>query len=100
MKEELSNIISKIQEISDMMYQQKQSEAFQHFSVLLSDLTTITEQFFTLKSQGLLEDFDEQKYLKILTDAMNALETRDDVMLADVLNYDLTEQLTMIKTQL
>jgi hypothetical protein len=100
MKEEISKIIMKIHEISDMMYQQKQSEAFQLFSMLLNELTVATEQLFKLKSEGILQSFDENEYLRILTEAMNALETRDDVLLADILNYDLTEQFEKIKTQL
>jgi hypothetical protein len=83
-----------------MLYQQKYTEAFQQFAVLLNELTTITEQIFVLKGQGIIENFDEQKYLAILTEAMSALETRDDVLLADILNYELTEQLEELNTQL
>ncbi len=99
MKEKIKVIISEINGVTDMLYQQRQSEAFQKFSTFLSELTTISEQFFSLKNQGSLE-FDEKNYLRILTEAMNALETRDDVLLADILNYDLIELLEEINTQL
>lgn len=100
MKENIQAMVLKIHKITDLMYQQKQGEAFQEFGVCLNELTLITEQFFTLKMQGILSTFDEQKYLQILKEAMNALEIRDDVLLADILNYDLTEQLEEIITQL
>lgn len=100
MKEKIRAIITEIQEISDRMYQQKQAEAFQQFGIVLNELTMITEQLFVLKSQGSLVTFDEQKYLHILTEAMKSLEARDDVLLADILTYDLIEQLEEINTQL
>lgn len=100
MKETLKKLTIDIQKISDMIYQQKLVEAFQQFSILLNELTIITDQIFVLHNRGELEGFDENLYLKTLTEAMGALESRDDVLLADILNYDLLQQIEKIIKQL
>lgn len=100
LKETLKKITNEIHKISDLIYQQKLLEAFQQFSILLNELTIITDQVFALHNRGELEGFDENLYLKTLTEAMSALESRDDVLLADVLNYDLLEQIEKIIKQL
>lgn len=100
MKNRITVILEEIERISNLIYQQKQADAIQFFAILLNELTIITEQLFSMKNQGILNNFNEQNYLKNLTEAMNALESGDVVLLADILKYDLTEQFEETMKQL
>lgn len=99
MKENIDFILAKIQKISNLLYQQKRSESFVEFTELLNELSMVSEQLFILKRQGEIT-FNELDYVNTLTEAMNALESKDDVLVADILNYELTNQLEEINLQL
>lgn len=93
-------LMKQIQANADMFYQQNNREAFELFGKLINDISTISVQIFELKNADLAIEFDEKRYLSILTDAMNALEARDEVLLADIINYDLLEILGTVEKQL
>ena len=99
-KEALRILKKQIQANADMFYQQNNKEAFELFGKLLNEISTLSVQIFELKNSNPAVEFDENKYLSILTDAMNALESRDEVLLADIINYDLLEILETVEKQL
>ncbi|MDD5934737.1 MAG: hypothetical protein PUC65_04095 [Clostridiales bacterium] len=99
-KETLNSMIEKIQRNADMFYQQNKQEAFDLFGNLINDISELSAQIFAWKNTNPASDFDETKYLSVLTEAMNALEAKDEVLLADILNYDLTEIYETIQKQL
>lgn len=99
-KGSIESLIMGIKEVSDLIYQQNSKQGYQKFEVILDKISNVSEQLFSLFSKGELNDFDVEKYVSVLTEAMNAMETRDDVLLADILNYDLSDQLEEIITHL
>ncbi len=99
-KETLCTLMKQIQANADMFYQQNNQEAFELFGKLINEISTLSVHIFELKQSNPTIEFDENKYLSILTDAMNALEARDEVLLADIINYDLIEILGTVEKQL
>lgn len=99
-KKDIRSLTERIQVIADTFYQRNQVEAFQKFATSISELSELANLLFQRRQEDRSFQFDEQQFLRILTEAMNALEVRDDVLLADILNYDLNEILKDIEKQL
>lgn len=84
-----------IQEVADLLYQQQMTEGMQKLNDLLIEITELSGLLIE-KTREETKDFDEQKFLTTLTEAMEALKESDYVLLADILQYDLLEQLSEI----
>lgn len=97
LKQNIDEIILLISETTDFFYQQKDKEGYDKLNITLGKLMD-----FTIQLQNHLEDldFDNDKFNSDLMEVMNSLETKDTVMLSDILVYEITEQLQGIKEQL
>ena len=73
----MSDLVIKIEEIVDLFYQQKEHEGYEKLGNLLGELILISRPLFSEK----------------LLMAMTALENRDVVLLADILNYEIKPML-------
>lgn len=77
-------VIVQIDEITEMLYQQKTTEAYEMLGEFIALLMN------ELKMGKLkIEKIDE--FNKVLLNAINAMENKDEVLLADVLTYELKE---------
>lgn len=81
--------INMINKTTDLFYQEKISEGYNALNVTLSMINTIA---------GLLYEQQEEEYRDyfsklnvILKEAMDALEMKDLIMLADIFQYELKE---------
>lgn len=90
-KNKLSDMLSDIQEKVELFYQQKTGEALQQFDGVLGNMLSLIDGIFAYKQEH--EDFelDEKKIQALLTEAMQALEERDMILLADIIQYDFIE---------
>lgn len=96
----VESLIVQINEISDKFYQQSDKKRFHQFQDILSGLLTLTDCLEQLKQSTGKVYIEQDHYIEILTNAMNALEGQDETLLADILQYDLLEILMELKGNL
>lgn len=79
---DLSALEENIQDITDELYQQKVKEGLETIPLVLKQLSTIAMQLDEKKKTALLS---------ILKNAMDALEEKEYVLLADILYFDVRD---------
>lgn len=100
LKKMFMEICEEIKETTELFYQQKEHAGYQKLDkTLLSVSNGIECLFATLKEENPPE-FDQNEILNILNNAMNAMQVKDTVLLADILQYDLLEQFESIIKQI
>jgi hypothetical protein len=88
--EEVKNTICEIGEVADLFYMQKNNDAYNKLSGTLIQISDILYKLSTDVDMGM--KIDVNKLNQILYEAMNAIENKDSVLLADILQYELVEQ--------
>ncbi|MBR1742510.1 MAG: hypothetical protein IJ733_11730 [Lachnospiraceae bacterium] len=90
-KELITTGIGELEENVTLFYQQKTGEALRKFSSVLDRVLEIVDTLFFYKKEH--EDFvlDEIRVKDTLTEAMNALDDGDMILLADIIQYDFIE---------
>lgn len=79
---DLSALEENIQDITDALYQQRVKEGLETIPLVLKQLSTIAMQ---------LDEEKETALLSILKNAMDALEEKEYVLLADILYFDVRD---------
>lgn len=92
---EINQIQQEITEVTNYLYQQKPSEAYKKLDGLLGNIMTVIDKLYSYKATGIIS-FDENTFVNALTSAMNAIEEKDGVMLADILTFEISAQLNEI----
>lgn len=100
LKKSLELLSESIQKTTELFYTQKESEGYQAFGLILGSMVTVLDRLFATQAETGKPEFDQQEIARLLNEAMNALEARDGVLLADILQYDFLEQLEQITNQL
>ena len=90
-KETLEREVNEIQEQLNLFYQQKTEVALNVFSDILDKVKNVVDQLFAYKEDQKLFSLDEEKIVRFLTEAMSAIEEKDYILMADILQYDLVE---------
>ena len=96
-KEQIKNTINEVQEVVDLFYQQNDKDAFDKFLIVLEDMTKADRKTKAIDNLAIYKNtnpgfvMDDKKIFSILSNAMEALESDDKVLLADILQYDFIE---------
>lgn len=90
-KKMVLEIIGKIEQNMELFYQQKNMEALDEFQQVLVMMMNMVDAVFAYRDTHEEFEVDEEKIKDTLTEAMSALESKDYVMLADVIQYDFVE---------
>jgi hypothetical protein len=90
-KEKLDEVIISIEKATDLFYQNKVNEGYKQFENTLLVLTDTINDIFQYKIQGNEIGIEESRLINVLTEAMNAMEAKDALLLSDILNYELKE---------
>ncbi len=90
-KEIVEKSVKEIEEVVGLFYQQKLQEALAKFEGAIGNIMTAIDTLFTYKAENEGFSIDENRITNTLKDAMKALEDRDMVLLADILQYDYLE---------
>lgn len=91
LKEIIINIIDAIEVTTNLFYQQKNQEGFAELEGIIYLLNNMTNKVSEFELEGNRVNIDIVKVNQVLTDAMNALENLDTILLSDILNYELKE---------
>lgn len=100
MKELLLKTIEEIERVTDYFYKQHNQTGYSELDQVITDISLTIDKIFKYRSEKQTINFDEQKLIDTLTEAMNAMEGKDTILLADILQYDLLEQFQDIINQL
>ena len=92
-KEQLNLVIQKISDVSELLYQQKIMDAMEQLNDLLGEISVVLDGLcrYGVKHEGF--EFDQNRVMGSLQEAIQMMETKDYVMLADIFQYDLVEYL-------
>lgn len=94
---DIENLLISIEQVSDLFYKQMNTEAYVKFAQVLNDIETVINEIKMLKREDSTINFDDIKVNNTLIEAMNALENQDNILLADILNYDLKQHFESIR---
>lgn len=100
LKEAITMLADGIARTTELFYTQKEAEGYMSFGELLAPLSGIMDQLFLLQSTTGKPEFEQQELLRIFSEAMQAMEARDAILLADILQYDFLDKLEEISAQL
>ena len=90
-KEVIVKTIDDIKETVDLFYQQKDKKALKKFETVIGGMMSSIDSLAAYRNENSDFTFDEAKIMGTLTEAMNALQDGDLVLLADILQYDFLE---------
>jgi len=97
--DKLDDVIQTIDLNTDLFYQNKINEGYSCLDKTLGKISEAIEEIIKYQaSSG--QDIQGDKIIKILTEALKALEKKDSLLLADILQYDLKELLVEIRNEL
>lgn len=92
-KQTVLNAIQAIRENTELFYQQKTQEAYIKMQDTINFILQAVEALnqYAAGHEGFA--VDSQRLVTSLTEAMNAMEEKDEILLADILEYDFVEYL-------
>lgn len=90
-KELIKKILEEVKESIALFYQQKTEEALQQFGVVLGKVMTMVDTLFQYREKYDEFPIDEEKVKNSLTEALAALEEKDMILFADIMQYDFVE---------
>ncbi len=93
-KQLIEETVEQIKKVTELLYQQKNDEAFKIFQETLTLFTQVADHMFQL--QWVTED-DKLAYMNKLREAMEAMEAQDSILLSDILQYEIMEFLEELK---
>ena len=103
MSEEKQKVVSttyEILEVIDLFYEQHDKEAFEKFNLAIGNIMSMVDILHDYKNTNMDFEFDEIKVCNILKEAMDALQSDDKVLLADILQYDFVEYMNDLAEQM
>lgn len=100
LKQAVARFSEALQKTTELFYTQKEAEGYQAFGSLLVPLSNLLDALFALRASSGKPEFDEKEIARLLTEAVKAVEEKDGVLLADILQYDFLDQLEQIGAQL
>lgn len=100
LKQEIQLLSDAIQKTTELFYTQREAEAYQAFGIILTPMANLWNSLFILQRAEGKPEFDEQEIVRLLSEAVKAMEERDGILLADILQYDFLDQMDQIAKQL
>lgn len=100
MKKLLLKTIEEIERVTDYFYKQQNQTGYSELDQVITDISLTIDTIFKYRLEKQTINFDEQKLIATLTEAMKAIEGKDSILLADIFQYDLLEQFHDIINQL
>lgn len=99
-RKNIENTINKLQEAIELFYQQNDGKAFSKFEISIANIDVLIENIGKYEIENDISIMDKDRIVNILTEAMEALEIKDNVLMADILQYDFIEYLNEILEKL
>ena len=100
LKQAVQKLSEAIGKTTELFYTQKEADGYRACGLLLEPMSGLLDSLFSVRAVQGKPEFDEKELVQLLTDAVNAMEARDSVLLADILQYDFLDRLEQIAGQL
>lgn len=97
--EKIDDAIQAIDINTELFYQNKIDDGYKNLDSTLGKISFVIEDIIRYQEQS-GQDVQAKRFVEILTEAMRALENKDALLLADILQYDLKELLEEVKEEL
>jgi hypothetical protein len=98
-KSKIDDAIQIIELNTDLFYQNKIDEGYKYLDSTLVKISVAIEEVIKYQENS-GQDIQGEKIVGILTEAMDALEKKDTLLLADILQYELKELLEEVRSEL
>lgn len=95
LKVKIEHAVAVITKVTTLFYQNRSQEAYLSIDEMLLGLQQVADLIFAYKEH--LQKYDEQKFVGILSEALQALESKDTSLFSDLLQYEIVEILENIK---
>lgn len=92
-KKIVESAVQIIKETTELFYQQKTAEAYEKMQETLGAILQAVDILHEYKCANESFSLEEERIAVSLTEAMQAMESGDTVLLADILEYDFVEYL-------
>lgn len=100
LKDMLRVAINDVKSTTDLFYQQKEHDAYVKFNTTIESISSVVEKLFIMYNETAFPEFSQENLMLNLNNAMNAMQEKDAILLADILQYDLLEQFENILKQI
>ncbi len=100
LKQAVQKLSEAIGKTTELFYTQREAEGYRAFGELLEPMAGLLDSLFSVKASQGKPEFDEKELVRLLTEAVNAMEAKDSVLLADILQYDFLDRMEQIAGQL
>ncbi len=97
LKQEINIVQDMIKQTAELFYRQNEKDGYEAMTKLLDQMDLMMNHLVIAIQTKKADNADPGKLLQILGEAMQAMNKKDSVLLADILQYDLTEQLDAIR---
>jgi DNA repair ATPase RecN len=98
-KSQIEQVIQGLNEVTNNLYQQKIHAGYENLNSTLINLTDLMNVLYPYVKENNIE-LNELKLNNNLLSAIQAMEQKDNTLLADILTYEIIEQLNDIKGQI
>lgn len=96
----IQDTLVEIKENVELFYQQKTGEALEQFNQVLGKVMTMVDTLFAYKQAHEEFPLEEDRIKDVLTEAMTALQDKDMILLADIIQYDFVEYVEELTEQM
>lgn len=100
MRENISGLLGELHDIAELIYQQRINEGYAKLNLTLAHLSVVYDAILAYKQEHPELEIDQIHLLENLSAAMQAMTNNDAVLLADIIQYDICEQLDNILKQI
>ena len=100
LQKSLDIAIERIDENTKLFYQNKTQIGYKELDETLRLIGIFIDEYLKYQEDLGVDKTDETKLIEILSNAMNALEQQDGLLLSDILQYELMEMLIEIRETL
>lgn len=100
LQERIDNVIKSIDENTNLFYQNKKNKGYEELNDTLLLISNLIDEILSYEEKTIGEKKSEIKFIEILSEAMKALEKRDELLLSDILQYDLKEMFVQYRESL
>lgn len=99
-KQIITNTVQTIRKTTELFYQEKVQEGYTVMQDTIAAIMQVVDALHEYKCSHEEFSLDEIRIADSLTEAVNAMEAGDTVLLADILEYDFIEYLEELSKEL
>lgn len=93
----IMNTIDSIEETCVSFYQQRNDEGYLLLDNTIKLLMKVIDELYILKSKGIDVGINENELMTKLSEAMNALQIKDTILLSDIMQFEVLDLIKIVQ---